>query len=210
MTEECSKCHHHPRSVSRTGREHSWCKRCLARDRRQRYALDPAYGKALAYKSRRRQVDILRGRVDALKRSPCADCKRKFHPVVMDFDHLDPSKKSEDVARMVGRAASWKAVVSEIAKCDLVCSNCHRIRTWIKGRSKKGTRYRIVPAQTPTMLWVVLGPAPRRGGKNALSRCRCACGSIHEVRNDLLKAQLSLSCGCVPRRKYVLEVRDAA
>lgn len=47
----------------------------------------------------------------------------------MDFDHRDPATKQYTVSRMVGRAGT-DAILVEVAKCDIVCANCHRVRTW--------------------------------------------------------------------------------
>ena len=70
-------------------------------------------------------VELLRD----LRRVPCADCGRRFKPHQMDFDHRDPSTKGFNV--MTGRAMlmSTKRVLAEVAKCDIVCANCHQIRT---------------------------------------------------------------------------------
>lgn len=62
------------------------------------------------------------------KARPCADCGRRFPYYVMDFDHRAGVKKVANVNRLVQDAA-WAKVRKEIAKCDLVCSNCHRCRT---------------------------------------------------------------------------------
>lgn len=62
-----------------------------------------------------------------LKRKPCLDCGRSFPPVCMDFDHRPGTVKSIDVARLVSQGPA--IMLEEIEKCDLVCSNCHRIRT---------------------------------------------------------------------------------
>lgn len=71
--------------------------------------------------------------VDSLKRGkPCTDCGHTFHPYVMDFDHLDGSQKEDGIARMLVNCRSKQAILDEIAKCELVCSNCHRIRTLIR------------------------------------------------------------------------------
>lgn len=56
---------------------------------------------------------------------PCADCGGVFPPVCMDFDHVRGEKLC-NVAKMGTYA--WSRVLEEIAKCDLVCANCHRIR----------------------------------------------------------------------------------
>jgi hypothetical protein len=68
--------------------------------------------------------------VDELKQaSPCADCKQSFHPVAMDFDHLPGHTKLKSIAYMVMRRWSLSSIIEEIAKCEIVCSNCHRVRT---------------------------------------------------------------------------------
>ncbi len=65
--------------------------------------------------------------VDDQKRIPCADCKKSFPPYVMDFDHVRGTKV-KNIAHMVARATK-KELEAEIAKCEVVCSNCHRERT---------------------------------------------------------------------------------
>ncbi len=46
----------------------------------------------------------------------------------MDFDHLDPSKKMGNISDFV-KLGSFAKIRAEIAKCDVVCAVCHRIRT---------------------------------------------------------------------------------
>ena len=64
----------------------------------------------------------------ALKNAPCTDCGQKYPPEAMDFDHVRGRKK-KDLAKMVVDMASIEAIKEEIAKCELVCAVCHRIRT---------------------------------------------------------------------------------
>lgn len=59
--------------------------------------------------------------------TPCTDCKTIYPPCCMDFDHLDASTKLGSINKL--RTASWEKLKAEIAKCELVCSNCHRVRT---------------------------------------------------------------------------------
>lgn len=61
-------------------------------------------------------------------RKPCADCGGIFHPHSMDFDHRDPSTKSANVSSLL-KLTKREDLLKEMAKCDLVCSNCHRVRT---------------------------------------------------------------------------------
>lgn len=74
-----------------------------------------------------------------LKSGPCLDCGNSFPSCVMDFDHRDPLLKVRDVSSMVKRMFAWPTVLAEIAKCDLVCVCCHRLRTY-KGQNCYKTR----------------------------------------------------------------------
>jgi hypothetical protein len=59
----------------------------------------------------------------------CTDCDRVDDPVIYDFDHLYDKKM--DWSIMMKR--SWERICEELAKCELVCSNCHRKRTKRRG-----------------------------------------------------------------------------
>lgn len=50
------------------------------------------------------------------------------HPQALDFDHLPGFPKTRDVSQMV-YANKWEPIEAEIAKCEVVCANCHRVRT---------------------------------------------------------------------------------
>ena len=67
--------------------------------------------------------------VDELKKAPCTDCKLTFHPIAMDFDHVRGAKVAE-ISKLARSSVSIDTVIAEIAKCELVCANCHRIRTF--------------------------------------------------------------------------------
>lgn len=45
----------------------------------------------------------------------------------MDFDHLE--NKLGNVSSMLARGLAEAKIMAEVGKCDLICSNCHRIRT---------------------------------------------------------------------------------
>jgi hypothetical protein len=61
------------------------------------------------------------------KDRPCLDCGGQYPHYMMDFDHRDPTTKEFNVGNGTGR--SEQTLLAEIAKCDLVCANCHRERT---------------------------------------------------------------------------------
>jgi hypothetical protein len=67
------------------------------------------------------------------KSKPCADCGIKYPPYVMDFDHL--GDKLFNIP--ANTELSVSKLLSEIAKCDVVCSNCHRQRTFQRNLMRK-------------------------------------------------------------------------
>lgn len=72
-----------------------------------------------------------------LKDKPCADCGRRFPPYAMDFDHIDQNKVKA-VSALANRHARIEIVLAEVAKCEVVCAVCHRIRTYTRlGRMDK-------------------------------------------------------------------------
>ena len=73
-----------------------------------------------------------------LREHPCVDCGED-DPVVLEFDHLR-DKKFSISAGIQGRR--WQDVLDEIAKCEVVCANCHRRRT-----AKRGGFLRAAVAQ---------------------------------------------------------------
>ena len=58
--------------------------------------------------------------------SGCVDCGINNH-ILLDFDHL--KDKKYNISRMIHDGFSWAAIKKEISKCEVVCANCHRIRT---------------------------------------------------------------------------------
>lgn len=66
--------------------------------------------------------------VNKRKDKPCVDCGIKYPPYVMDFDHIGTDKQF-NVSDALNRK-SVRLILAEIEKCELVCANCHRIRTY--------------------------------------------------------------------------------
>lgn len=60
----------------------------------------------------------------------CFDCRKQYPWYVYDFDHRPGTHKRYSVSSMPTKNPSIKAIVEEMNKCDLVCSNCHRLRTF--------------------------------------------------------------------------------
>ena len=66
------------------------------------------------------------------KSKPCMDCGQSFHPCQMQFDHRPGVEKRFTIGRHSGTGVH--RIKREIAKCDVVCANCHALRTWMRRR----------------------------------------------------------------------------
>jgi hypothetical protein len=76
--------------------------------------------------SREKRKEIIRKIKES---SPCADCDMSYPYYIMHFDHLDYKIKIDKISNLI-QTKKMKVVLEEIEKCELVCSNCHSIRTW--------------------------------------------------------------------------------
>jgi hypothetical protein len=100
------------------------CKKCKNARSRKHYGENK---ERYAVRGPRRRFEA-RAIVNRIKQNGrCADCKEKFHYCQMDFDHRDRSTKKKQVSYMLMNGI--ETIMKEIAKCDLVCANCHRDRT---------------------------------------------------------------------------------
>ena len=67
--------------------------------------------------------------------TPCRDCGKMFHPAVMEFDHITDCKSFD----MSKPTYTWASTLREISKCEIVCANCHRMRTVTRSMQAKIT-----------------------------------------------------------------------
>lgn len=82
--------------------------------------------KSLTAKYNRKYYLQRREELNRLKCRPCQDCGIQYNPWVMQFDHRDPAQKKYALSQV---NISYKHFKTEIAKCDIVCANCHFERT---------------------------------------------------------------------------------
>lgn len=76
----------------------------------------------------RKQRNANKAYVDKIKvESSCVDCG-EGNPLVLDFDHVK-GKKVGDISSMVYQSYCVESIQNEIDKCEVRCSNCHRVAT---------------------------------------------------------------------------------
>ena len=107
-----------------SGSLQSKCRTCQNTYNRSHYRKN----KKAYYDSVKRTKRRLQSLIREAKDVPCHDCGVRYPYFVMQFDHLDPDAKINDVSRMVSCGSPGK-LLDEIAKCEVVCANCHAYRT---------------------------------------------------------------------------------
>ena len=78
--------------------------------------------------AKKREVQQMLGKMK--EDSGCVDCNTKYPFYVLDFDHSRGNKVSN-----IGQMLDYftiEDILKEVAKCDIVCSNCHRVRTYTR------------------------------------------------------------------------------
>jgi hypothetical protein len=85
-----------------------------------------------AYKrERRREIALF---LRAYKSgTPCTDCGNYFPEYVMEFDHVpERGQRRHDIGSQ--SSGSWGTLMEEMDMCDLVCANCHKVRSHVRGQ----------------------------------------------------------------------------
>lgn len=58
----------------------------------------------------------------------CAHCGITDRDV-LEFDHIDPKTKELSIAVIINSRIAWDIAEKELAKCQLLCANCHKKKT---------------------------------------------------------------------------------
>lgn len=110
----------------------SRCKRCYADKANARYHEgDGSVGKRAIENNRRRRVVNQDYIYEYFTTHPCVDCGES-NWVVLEFDHVRGDKWRNVCDMMLLDPA---LVIAEIEKCESVCANCHKIRTYTRAQS---------------------------------------------------------------------------
>lgn len=112
------------------------CRQCKAELHKENHAARMVSIRAAKKRRKARNRQYV---YDYLLEHPCP-CGES-DPVVLEFDHIDPSIKSKAISVLMNEACSLEMLQGEIAKCRVLCANCHRRHTakqfgwWIDGQA---------------------------------------------------------------------------
>ena len=85
----------------------------------------------------KRRIEIKNWIYNHLKSNPCVDCGEQ-NVLTLDFDHVKSAQKRYNIAHaFMLTGMTIKKLETEIAKCDVRCGNCHKIRTHMTSKSWK-------------------------------------------------------------------------
>lgn len=128
LTDVCKACR--SRAVPGSWRTCMYCTRRIRKDNTTEVCQRHQY---IHYNERaqarqRARGDERRDFTDSFKlERGCTDCGYNENACALDFDHLPEFTKDCDVS--YARYSSMERLLKEIAKCEVVCANCHRVRT---------------------------------------------------------------------------------
>lgn len=114
------------------GRLQPYCRECQRELSRKQYKENAEKQKKQIYEARKIRTDFNRKYVREIKESTaCVDCNKYYPYYVMDFDHQH--SKEFIISKAINDGTSLDKIKQEIDKCEIVCANCHRVRTFNTG-----------------------------------------------------------------------------
>lgn len=123
------------------GIRQGWCKFCQKEANKVHYQNNKQiYLDRALTRNARLNTESKRKIYAYLSEHPCVDCGNTDIRC-LEFDHVR-GKKIADIARLLGSSTTWSTIEAEIAKCEVRCANCHRIKTL-----ERGNRWRFMRAE---------------------------------------------------------------
>lgn len=112
---------------------HSQCKECYALKRRKiwhthYHKYGSKYRERAIVRNRKIKNNLKKIMFDYLSDKSCLQCGVN-DPRVLEFDHIKPSTKSFSIAQAINNTQKWENILLEINKCQILCANCHKIKT---------------------------------------------------------------------------------
>lgn len=134
MKKKCSNCKEEKgleefnKNKARKDGHNTFCKICSTKNSRTYYKINGERHRKHVIEKKRERLKKTRAFIlSVLCSSNCKDCGNTDRRV-LEFDHVR-GKKRKDVSKLLAEGFNIEHLKEEIEKCDVVCANCHRIRT---------------------------------------------------------------------------------
>ena len=135
MTLHCSKCQQEKpyadfKSNNLTGKPSPWCVSCRSEYDKNRWKnLLPEKRTQKRESQTEKRTRNRKFLWEQLQSKSCEICLES-DPRVLEFDHISQDDKLFNVSDGASRAYSISKIEREIAKCRVLCANCHRRHTY--------------------------------------------------------------------------------
>ncbi len=112
---------------------HKQCKQCYKQKRSESwqkyyYKHGNKYRHRAISRNRKIKDNLKKQMLSYLQDKCCVSCGIEDSRV-LEFDHIDPDSKSASISRLINSTTNWDNVLQEINKCQILCANCHKIKT---------------------------------------------------------------------------------
>jgi hypothetical protein len=175
---------------------HLRCRSCCRQFARQHYAR--AKATYLERNRRNNPVQRLAARRfvhQFLLAHPCVQCG-ETDPIVLEFNHLDPTAKAGNLCDLVHGRSSLARLRAEIARCEVLCANCHQRHTTLvrpvhykranateRSDRADGPRPTAILRNQMLLLEYLAGTGrPRQRLAEELAKCDVRCANCHRRR----------------------------
>jgi hypothetical protein len=112
------------------------CKECIKLESNNYYATNENRRRSISSDRKRNLEKTQEKLFEFLRSHPCEACGEN-RLVCLQLHHLDPTKKDANVSEMLRKGRSWDSLMKEIAKCVVLCANCHAVETASLGGWRK-------------------------------------------------------------------------
>jgi len=107
------------------------CRECQRQYQRDLYKSSPKRRKQIREVDANRRINMRKKMIEILSDKQCMDCNNNDWRV-LEFDHVC-GEKEFNVSDGMAKGYGWSRILEEIDKCEVVCANCHKIRTATRG-----------------------------------------------------------------------------
>lgn len=160
---------------------------------------DPTWKASTRNRQRRKRHKMKKLLVAALG-GKCIRCGFSEHIFALEFDHLDPISKQCDPSYLIS-SSTYKAAYDYItANCQLLCANCHALKTVAYADNLRGTNISDTTSEkalfkNPDLaepedieaqkqqLYDILNPRPVEHGTTRMFGQGCRCVACREITN---------------------------
>lgn len=116
-----------------TNKLHSQCKLCYSEKRRKLWKIyyykhGSKYRENANLRNKKLKDKLRHQMMQYLSDKSCVICGVS-DPRILEFDHINPKMKSFSISRAITNVLSWETILNEIEKCQVLCANCHKIKT---------------------------------------------------------------------------------